>query len=899
MLLGWFTHNELLIQLHPAFVPMQFNTATAFLCCGLMLLAHCHGLSRTLIVLAAIVASIGSLTLAEYLFAVDLGIDQLVLKHYILVQTSHPGRMAANTALAFLLTSVAVLLSRAGLPKRVALIYGIFGSLVLGLGISALLGYGLQLESAYGWGRLTRMAVHTAFGFSVLGLGLTGIAWNMNRATSKNLPKWLPVPIALTVITVTLSVWQALSPERDLSGIQDARNLVLVLGMALAAALSVAVVRMTSETAARHRLEQEVAERIDVEKKLRQSEQRMKLVLQGANLGTWDWNVKTGEVIFNEHLAQMLGYEPEEFAPDLDSWAKAVHPDDWPRVQEALKPHLEGKTASYETEHRVQHKSGDWVWILDKGAVIERDSDGKALRMCGTHLDITSRKQADAVLQQYEHIVASSTDMLAFLDTNYVYLATNPVYLEAFGKSSDELIGHTARELFGDDLFINRIQPNADACLGGKNIRFRDWFEFPKHGRRFMDIIYSAYRGPDNKIQGFVVSGRDITDYQKLQEQLLQSQKMESVGQLAGGLAHDFNNMLGVIVGNAELAMETLDPAEPAYSDLAEIYKAARRSADLTEQLLAFARKQPMKPVVLKLNETVERMLKMLRRLIGENIHLNWQPGIQLWPIKMDPSQIDQIITNLCVNARDAIKDVGEISIETRNVHIDAAYCRDHPVLEPGDFVQFTVSDNGSGMEPKVVARVFEPFFTTKRVGDGTGLGLSMVYGIVKQNSGFIDVKSTAGHGATFDIYLPRQAEMDAAISHEAWEQAVPSGDATILVLDDEPAILRLTTTMLERLGYTVLPASSPDAAISLAQKHKDQIHLLLTDIIMPMMNGRDLARKLLTFVPDIKQLFMSGYTADVMTEKGALEEDMLFLQKPFTRKSLAIKVQQALAGTA
>lgn len=898
VLVGWYTHTEPLIQLNPAFVPMQFNTAIGFLCCGFMILGYCRGMPRTVIVLAAIVLSIGSLTLIEYLLAVDLGIDQLLLEHYILVETSHPGRMAPNTALAFSFVAIAALMSRVVAPKLASPVCGIMSSLVFGLGISALLGYWLRLESAYGWGHLTQMAVHTALGFSVLGSGMIGIAWQSNRATGNNIPKWLPVPAALAIIIVTVSLWQALHQQNDPSNFQRPTDLILIFGLALAGALSLAMTKIISEIAGRQQLEHEIAERIEYEKRLQESQQRMQLVLQGAKLGTWDWNVRTGEVIFNERFARMVGYKLDELVPDVDTWKNMVHPDDWPGLQEVLEPHLAGRTDGYATEHRIQQKSGEWIWVLDTGTVIERDTDGKPVRMCGTHLDITKRKHAEEELLQYEHIVSSTTDMLALLDTNIIYLAANSAYLDVFGKSSEEVIGRSARELFGDDLFRNIIQPHAEACLAGEDVRYYDWFNFPDGGRKYMDISYSAYRGPDEEIRGFVVSGRDITAYKRLQEQLLQSQKMESVGQLAGGLAHDFNNMLGVIVGNAELAMESLDPAEPVHAELSEICKAARRSADLTQQLLAFARKQPIVPVVLKLNETVAKMLKMLHRLIGENIDLQWRPGKKIWPIKMDPSQIDQVMTNLCVNARDAIADVGKISIETENTHFDDAFCHDHPVFVAGDYVRLRVRDDGCGMQPQVIAKVFEPFFTTKSTGNGTGLGLAMVYGIVKQNGGFIDVASTAGHGSTFDIYLPREPDADTESPHEEMEATETVSDTTILVVDDEPAILRLTTTMLQRMGYTVLSASSPDAAIRLADEYDDEIHLLLTDVIMPMMNGRDLAERLLVFAPKLKQLFMSGFTADIISDKGALEKGVHFIQKPFSMKGLASKLQHVLLST-
>jgi PAS domain S-box-containing protein len=395
----------------------------------------------------------------------------------------------------------------------------------------------------------------------------------------------------------------------------------------------------------------------------------------------------------------------------------------------------------------------------------------------------------------------------------------------------------------------------------------------------------------------FADSDRRRTEEEKgkLQTQLTQAQKMESVGRLAGGVAHDFNNMLGVILGHTEMAMDKLDPSQPLYTQLLEIRKAAERSADLTRQLLAFARKQTIAPKVLDLNDTVEGMLKMLRRLIGEDIDLAWMPGKNLWPVKMDPSQIDQILANLSVNARSAIADVGKITIETQDITFDEAYCAAHTDFTPGEYVLLAVSDNGCGMDKETQSKLFEPFFTTKAVGEGTGLGLATVYGIVKQNNGFINVYSEPGHGTTFKIYLPRYFGKAEQIQAKGLASPAERGHETILLVEDEKAILKITTMMLEHLGYRVLAASTPGEAIRLAEQHAGELHLLMTDVVMPEMNGRDLARRLLSLYPDIKRLFMSGYTANVIAHHGVLEEGVHFIQKPFSIMNLADKLRETL----
>jgi two-component system, cell cycle sensor histidine kinase and response regulator CckA len=341
-----------------------------------------------------------------------------------------------------------------------------------------------------------------------------------------------------------------------------------------------------------------------------------------------------------------------------------------------------------------------------------------------------------------------------------------------------------------------------------------------------------------------------------------------------------------------------LPPQSQLHSNLIQIKDAARRSADLTRQLLAFARRQTVTPRVLDLNETLEGMLKMLRRLIGEDIDLVWLPGRNLSPVKIDPSQLDQILANLSVNARDAIgKNIGKITIETKMAILDEDYCAKHAECVPGEYVMLAMSDDGSGMSQEILPHIFEPFFTTKPVGQGTGLGLATVYGIVKQNKGSIDVASEPGKGATFRIYLPLHAvEINEALEQTEADAKQQQSNITILLVEDETSLLEITRTSLERQGYGVLPAASPREAIRLAHKHSSRIHLLITDIIMPEMNGRELARKLLALQPNMKCLFVSGYSTDVISDRGVLEEGVSFLQKPFAAKDLFIKVREIMA---
>jgi PAS domain S-box-containing protein len=545
------------------------------------------------------------------------------------------------------------------------------------------------------------------------------------------------------------------------------------------------------------------------------------------------------------------------------------------------------------------------MWIRGRGKAVRRDASGAVLRMIGTHTDVTERKQAESALRESEErfsksfranpapMVISEIDTGRFIDVNERWLAM-------LGHTREETIGHTSKELgiWNDPDHRDRVirQLRADGYIKDIPTVFRT-----KSGE-IRTTLWSAEKIALGNREVMLSLILDTTERQraeeereKLREQLTQAQKMESVGRLAGGVAHDFNNMLSVILGHTELALENLEPGQPLYLDLQEVRKAAERSAALTRQLLAFARKQSVDPKVLDLNETVEGMLKMLRRLIGEDIELSWRPGEDLPPVKMDPSQIDQILANLCVNARDAIDhSTGKVTIETGRAEFDQSDCAARMDAAPGVYVLIAVSDNGCGMSEETKAHVFEPFFTTKTQGEGTGLGLATVYGIVRQNRGFINVYSEVGRGTTFRIYFPACSE---GVRDAAWEKQadVLEGHETILLVEDEPSILSLAIQMRERLGYRTLAASTPGEALRLAREHPGEIHLLITDVVMPEMNGRELAQRLLALHPRLKRLFMSGYTADVIAHQGVLDKGVNFMQKPFSFQVLSTKVREAL----
>jgi PAS domain S-box-containing protein len=387
----------------------------------------------------------------------------------------------------------------------------------------------------------------------------------------------------------------------------------------------------------------------------------------------------------------------------------------------------------------------------------------------------------------------------------------------------------------------------------------------------------------------------DISDRKRLEAQLLQSQKMEAVGRLAGGVAHDFNNMLTVIAGYNRMILDDLSPLDPLRGCAEEVLKAADRAAALTRQLLAFSRRQIMQPCVMGVNETVERTENMLRRLIGEDVELVLALAADAGNIRADPNHIEQAIVNLALNARDAMPNGGRITVETANVHLDETYTRTHLGMQPGDFVMIAVSDNGKGMDAETRRRIFEPFFTTKAAGKGTGLGLATVYGSVKQLGGDIWVYSEPGRGTTFKLYFPRVAEPTAVPATDSPDAAEVPRTETIIVVEDEQAVRDLTVKMLRKLGHTVLPAANGAEAIAAAKSYSGRIGLLVTDVVMPNMSGHQVAEQLLELRPDLKVLYLSGYTDNTVVHHGVLEDGVAFLPKPFSREALAKKVRHVL----
>lgn len=651
----------------------------------------------------------------------------------------------------------------------------------------------------------------------------------------------------------------------------------------------------------------DITERMRAEAEVRASEAALKEAQRLAHLGHWMWNADEDHIWWSEELYDIYGVDPgapaSTYANDQDNYT----PESAARLTAAVKQTMQTEVP-YEIDLQLSATRKAGVWVTARGEVI-RNSSGKVVGLRGTVQDVTERRSAEAALRaaerRFQDLVYSTDGIVWEADAitfNFVAISANAERMLGYPVSDWLEPGFWASHIAPEDR--DRAVEYCVACTG----RLQDHdFEYRFIARDgsvvwLRDIVKVVTEdGHPRWLRGLML---DITAAKaaeaskaQLEIQLQHAHKMESVGRLAGGVAHDFNNMLGVILGNTEFALQHVDATAPVHAELVEIQNAARRSAELTRQLLAFARKQTVAPEVLELNESVQGLLSMLQRLLGEDIQLVWEPGSNLWPITMDPSQLASVVTNLCVNARDAIADVGTIAITTSNCTVDEAFCTEHADARPGDFVRLTIRDTGHGMDAATLGQIFEPFFTTKGVGQGTGLGLASVYGSVRQNGGFVTVCSDVDAGATFDVYLPRQvgsmpAPRDVPSSND---DTVSDGMETILLVEDESAVLRLTVRALERQGYAVLAANGPSEALRLAGEHEGRIDLLLSDVVMPEMSGRELSKSLLARRPQLKRLFMSGHAADAMLQRGVLEEGVRFIEKPFAIAQLTARVREVL----
>ena len=901
-----------------------------------------------------------------------------------------------------------------------------------------------------------------------------------------------------------------------------------------------------------------IDENRELKKSLRQKDENLNLALKSVNISYWEWKIGAEDINLSKRFYEMLGYDENEIESKTTAWAKINYPDDIPLVRNKIQEYLDGKTDIYECEHRLRAKSGEWKWFLDRGRVVEWDENNKPVKMVGTHLDITSRKQVEIDLslseERYRFLVENQREGIVLTDLHDKITFCNPAAERISGFEKGTMQGKLLKELLTDE-YYKKVKYHIDEALAGRNSEyifyyidtnntkrylqistnpwhdksgkiigtfgiFRDITEqktadkVSKRSRRILQNILdtipvrvywkdreSKYLGcnslfaldaglkspseivkktdydlcwkesagerieedrriiesgipklnfeaervnaddkelwvlnskvpltdidgeiigvlgtytditqwnktseelkinkafmeelfegapeaivildNDDKVlrmnreftrlfeyspqdavgkkinelivpqelwnEGYETTGkvahgekvifetvrmkksgekvhvsvlgnpikldenqiavygtyRDITDKKiaedeklLLEEQLRQSQKMESIGRLAGGVAHDFNNLLSAIIGHADLMLIKIHKEDPLYDGIKLILETATRAANLTSQLLAFGRKQMLQMKVLNLNKEVEDLQKMLRRIIGEDVELKTKLLSDLGMVKADPAQIQQILVNLAVNARDAMPEGGELLIETDNAYLDEEYCQNNTEVIPGNYVMIKVSDNGIGMDAETLEHIFEPFFTTKEVGKGTGLGLSTIYGIVKQHGGHVSVVSEVGKGTTFRICF-------AKVNEEIIDDGIPTvmrstakGQETVLVVEDEEAVRMLICDILEEHGYNILVASNAHEALKIFNEIDGQIDLLLTDVVMPKMDGKELYKRLKSARSDLKALFISGYTEKAITERNILYDSEHFLPKPFSVHKLTNKVREIL----
>ncbi len=646
------------------------------------------------------------------------------------------------------------------------------------------------------------------------------------------------------------------------------------------------------------------AERTRAEEALRQSEEKFRKIFEEGQIGM----VMTGPDfrfrMANQAFCAMIGYENEELMGL--TFGDITHAEHASQDLEGVRALWRGEIASYRTEKRYVRKNGDAIWGSVVASLI-RDRKGQPLYALAMIEDITERKWAEEALRKSEEKFKDLYDNAPIgyqeHDSEGRIYNINRTHLGKMGYTFEEMAGQPVWKFVVEeetsrhealDRLRGAMPPGQDI---ERTFRRKDGTTFP------VLIQERALRDEHGRITAIRSAIQDITDRKRakeenasLQEQLRQSQKMEAVGQFAGDIAHDFNNLLTVIEGYCQLSLSELPEDVPLRDDIGEIQKAANRAADLTRQLLAFGRRQILEVKVLDLNTLVKDLDKMLHRIIGEDIELVTHLGSDLGRVKADPGQIEQVIMNIVVNARDAMHGGGKLTIETAGVELDQAYVCTHSVLTPGRYVMLAISDTGEGMTSEVREQIFEPFFTTKEKGKGTGLGLSTVYGIVKQSGGHISVYSEPGKGTTFKIYFPRVDEpLLGELRRKTERKELFHEGETILVVEDEKEVRKLAVRILEKQGYRMLEASTGENALLVCKEHKEPIHLLLTDVVMPGMNGRELMESLTSLRPETKVLFMSGYADDAIARHGVLEEGMNYIQKPFATDRLIRKVREVL----
>jgi two-component system, cell cycle sensor histidine kinase and response regulator CckA len=624
-----------------------------------------------------------------------------------------------------------------------------------------------------------------------------------------------------------------------------------------------------------------------------ESEEKYRLLVENSLQGLAI--IQEARIIFcNKAFCEISGYSAEELLSFSDA-ITLIHPDDRELVKKRHDSRVKGVAIDQHYEYRIVRKDGR-VRLLEVYASLVEYNGKSAAQI--VHIDITERRQAEEDLKEsreyLNQIINRISDPIFVKNRKHSFVLVNDALCEFAGHRREEFYRGSSFEGMPQDLAAALWEEEEEVFTTGKEIIAETTIN-DRHGAARTLMTKKSLLTDKNGNKQIVGVLREITEYKRLEAQFRQAQKMEAVGILAGGVAHDFNNLLNVINGYCELILDDLSLDNPMRKDLEQIREAGQRAANLTTQLLTFGRKQILQPKIINLNDVIAHASTMLRRLIGEDIELVSisQPNLEL--IHADPGQIHQIIMNLAVNARDAMPNGGKLTIETENIDFDEIYLKDHLAGKTGPYVMLAISDNGIGMDAAVQEHLFEPFYTTKKNGRGTGLGLSTVYGIVKQSNGFIWVYSEPGKGATFKIYFPR---VKGGAANDAVDKKTGSGfqgSETVIIVEDEASVRALAGKILRGLGYRVIEAAEGMEALRISKKFDQEIQLILTDVVMPGMSGSTLVSQLKTERPGIKALYVSGYTDDAIIHHGVLESNVAFLQKPFTAEGLSRKVREVL----